>query len=173
MEGTSLNNNYMSYNVDTANIKPMNIPEHSKSTKIGKFFYSIVSDVQFKFGITPIYTSIVLYFIVFWATFNELCENKAVFIDDKYWVRIAANKLVKDLHNIICLRNMKKILQELVNLEFLEVYKPPKVGSAQTAYCYRPTRKCINYLDSTGELKNVLFDASSYYKYKQQDKTNK
>lgn len=168
-----MNNNYMSYNANTANIKPMTIPEHSKSTNFGKFFYSVASDVQFRFGVTPIYTSIVLYFIIFWVTFNELCENKAVFIDNKYWVRIAANKLVKDLHNIICLRSVKRILQELVNLEFLEVYKPPKVGSAQTAYCYRPTRKCIDYLDNTGELKTVLYDASSYYKYRQGSKTNK
>lgn len=157
---------YEQFDDNSTDIKPMNFPIQKKSNKVGRFFYSVASDDLFKFGVTPIFVSMVLYYFVYWTTYNELWKNKSVYIDGKYWVRAAATKLVRDFNNIICLRNMKKILNGLVNLGFLEVYKD-KTGSEKTGYCYRPTDMCKEYLDKNGELSGVLYEASSYFKYKQ------
>ena len=131
----------------------------------GRFFISIARNKQINFGVSNIYVAIILHFLVFWTTFNERIGNNKAFIDNKYWVRISASKLSKDLEGIVSAKHIYRTLQGLINIGFIEVHKS-KAGSANTAYQYRPTSICYDYLSANDDLNWAIYEARQYADYK-------
>ena len=141
-----------------------NTQQNEQLVPLGKYFKSILDDDKFgSSSVTRLSKSIILLYFLYWTTFNTLVENKNVLIDDTYWVRAAATKLINDIGSIRELRTIQTELKELVDMGFLYVYSG-KGGSKKAANCYRPTYKCIQYFKNTGELKSILQDVGRYYK---------
>lgn len=137
----------------------------------GRFFMSIACNNQINLGVSNLYVAIILHYLVFWVTFNERIGNKNALVDNVYWVRASRTKISDDLYNIVSSRHIYRILQGLIKIGFIEVHKN-KAGSANTAYQYRPTTKCLDYLKANNDLDWVVYEAQQYADYRKAQKNN-